>query len=294
MAKKTYRLPEEFLERLNAQFGPFKAGQILKAFETERPTTFRTNTLKSTDEKTMDFLRSGSYRYERIKTIPHAFRAQVAKAKDLLETEYFKEGNAYMQGETSMLPPLYLEPKPGDTVLDLCAAPGGKTSQIAALMKNEGVLVACEDDEIRYQKLVYTLQNQGVKIAKALKMDAAVLYKEMPETFDLVLADVPCSAEGRISVHDLRTFSYWSKKNIIAHAKMQRRLLRGAVACLKPGGTLVYSTCTLAPEENELMVEWLLETYPEMKLLEPVNLTIPTKEREGFFVAKVGKKKIKQ
>ena len=136
----------------------------------------------------------------------------------------------------------------------------------------------------------------------ARNLDATLLHHEMPETFDAILADVPCSAEGRFDLNDKRSYSYWSEKNIIAHAKLQRRLLRSAVQCLKPGGTLVYSTCTLAPEENEDMIGWLLTEFPEMKPA-PVTLpllnikktahqtvtVLPNETMEGFFVAKLTK-----
>ena len=113
---------------------------------------------------------------------------------------------------------------------------------------------------------------------------------------------MPCGAEGRINSKDIRSFSFWSEKNIIANAKLQRRLLRSAVAMLKPGGTLVYSTCTLAPEENEDMIAWCLEEYPFMQP-QPITLPfpsrkgphgeatlLPSKDYEGFFVAKLVKK----
>lgn len=290
-------LPQLFLDRLATQFGPAATAGILKAFEADRLTTFRVNTLKTTDEAVMATLRDDAMQFERVKTIPHAFKIKNRTDKQLLEHRLTQNGEIYLQGLTSMLPPIVLDPKPGETVLDLCAAPGSKTSQIAAFMKNQGRLVACEENEIRYQKLNNTLTIQGVTIADARNIDATLLHHEMPEAFDKVLADVPCSAEGRFYSPDKRSFSFWSEKNIIAHAKLQRRLLRSAVQCLKPGGTLVYSTCTLAPEENELMIDWLIAEYPFMQ---PQSVTLPfpakvgkhktatllpTAEYEGFFVA---------
>ena len=121
--------------------------------------------------------------------------------------------------------------------------------------------------------------------------------------FDAVLLDAPCSAEGRMDLRDPRSYRFWSEKNIVAHAKLQRRLFRAAVRVLKPGGRLVYSTCTLAPEENELMVDWALAEFPELRA-EAVALPVttvkvhanrsvtvlPTMEYEGAFVAKLIKK----
>lgn len=274
---------------------------MVNAFDKTRLPTFRVNTLKATDEIVMNALREESIAFERIKEISHAFKIKNRSDDQLLEHPLTISGKIYLQGLTSMVPPLIMDLKPGETILDLCAAPGSKTSEIATLCP-DGKILAIEENPIRFQKLMNTLRVQGIHNVEARNMDAAVIYKELPEHFDKVLADVPCSAEGRIDFDDPRSFKYWSEKNIIAHAKLQRRLLRSAVACLKPGGTLIYSTCTLAPEENELMVGWLVTEFPFMK---PVDVTVPLKnarktahktitilpndEAEGFFVAKLKK-----
>ena len=248
----------------------------------------------------MNRLRDEAIAFERVKEIPHAFKIKNRTDREILEHELATSGQIYLQGLTSMIPPLLMELKLTDSVLDLCAAPGSKTSEIAALTSNRARIMAMEENEIRFQKLLNTLSIQGATSVEARHGDSTQLHKELPEAFDKILADVPCSAEGRIEFGDQRSFKYWSEKNIIAHAKLQRRLLRSAVACLKPGGTLVYSTCTLAPEENEGMIEWLISEFPFMK---PVEVTIPLKnfkktahktitllpseEAEGFFVAKL-------
>ncbi|KKT69593.1 MAG: Ribosomal RNA small subunit methyltransferase B [Candidatus Uhrbacteria bacterium GW2011_GWF2_44_350] len=300
MPKKT-QIPFQLTTRLEQQFGHGALQSIISAFNEKRLPTFRVNILKSNDEEVMRVLRSENIAFERIKDLPHAFKIRNRSDKDLLEHPLCKNGKIYLQGVASMLPVLALDPQPGERVLDLCAAPGSKTSQIAAAMKN-GQLLACDDNEVRFQKLENTLQMQGVNFVETRLQDAALLYKEFPESFDKILADVPCSAEGRIDLNDPRSYRFWSEKNITAHAKLQRRLLRSAVACLKPGGTLVYSTCTLAPEEDGEMIEWLLATFPELKTEAfrlpfvsthpgPANslYVLPSRESEGFFVAKIRK-----
>ncbi len=249
----------------------------------------------------MAVLREEYLAFQRVKNIPNAFFIRNRTDREMLEHPLNKKGKIYLQGIASMLPPLMLDPKPGEIVLDLCAAPGSKTSQMAAMMQNRGRLVACEDDAIRFQKLQNTLCIQGAIFVEALNEDATILHHKMPEIFDKVLADVPCSAEGRIDLAEPRTYRYWSKGNITSNAKLQRRLLRSAVFCLKPGGTLVYSTCTFAPEENEAQVAWLLTEFPEMKVEKatlpvldvkhwPTGTTVfPTKDHEGFFIAKLKK-----
>ena len=295
------QLPKPLLDRLTKQFGESAVRRMIADCSVTRLPTLRVNTLKTTDDAVMQAFRDDAIQFERVKNVPHAFTIKNRTDRQLLEHQLASIGKIYLQGLTSMLPPLVLDPKPGMTVLDLCAAPGSKTSQIAALMENRGTLNACEENSVRVEKLRNTVHIQGAKVDVRCT-DSTVLHHELPEHFDMILADVPCSAEGRMNPTDPRSYSFWSEKNIIAHAKLQRRLLRSAVAMLKPGGTLVYSTCTLAPEENEDMITWLLADFPTMKP-EAVTLPfpgithkptksvtlLPTKQYEGFFVAKLRK-----
>ncbi len=250
----------------------------------------------------MSVFRDEAIQFERVKNIPHAFVVRNRTDRQLLEHDLARSGKIYLQGLTSMLPAFVLSPKPGQTLLDLCAAPGSKTTQIAAMMENRGRIVACEENSVRFEKLKNSVTIQGASVVEARCTDATLLHHEMPELFDAVLADVPCSAEGRIDCTDPRSYRFWSEKNIVAHAKLQRRLIRSAVVCLKTGGTLVYSTCTLAPEENEEMIIWALAEFSQLKP-QPITLPfpgvthkatqsvtlLPTKQYEGFFVAKLKK-----
>ncbi len=295
-------LPVELSKRLAAQFGSASRVEAgFKAAKDRRP-SFRVNQLKTDDQTVMAALRETQVMFERAKDVPHAFFVRNRTDRELLEHPLNQEGKIYLQGIASMLPALVLDPQPTEAVLDLCAAPGSKTSQMAAMMGG-GRLVACEDDSVRFQKLQNTLRIQGADFVEALHKDATVLHHELPEAFDKILADVPCSAEGRMDLSDPRSYKFWSQKNVTEHAKLQRRLLRSAVRMLKPGGTLVYSTCTLAPEENEGQVEWLLGECPELSsesFVLPVGdvkkwpkggvTVLPTKDYEGFFVAKFRKK----
>jgi NOL1/NOP2/sun family putative RNA methylase len=294
-------LPAALRERLSAQWGAGTYSAMLQAFGVNRKPTLRVNTLKSSDEDVMNVFRNEQIMFERVKAVPHAFLIKNRTDDELLEHPLAKEGKIYLQGISSMVPPLILEPKAGEKILDLCAAPGSKTTEIAMMANNAAKILATEDNEVRFQKLENTIRMQGAKV-NAKHTDGALLHKEFPEYFDKILADVPCSAEGRINVHDKRSFGFWSEKNIVEHAKLQRRLLRSAVGCLKPGGTLVYSTCTLAPEENEKMIEWLITEFPQMKPMEislPLQnakqtahktvTMLPSESMEGFFVAKLRK-----
>lgn len=294
-------LPEALRNRLVKQWGAGTYSAMLQAFSVDRKPTFRVNTLKSTDEEVMSVLRDEQIMFERIKHLPHAFLIKNRTDDELLEHALTKDGKIYLQGISSMVPPIILEPKANEKIADICAAPGSKTTEIAAMANNAAEIIACEDNDIRFQKLENTIRIQGANV-DARNVDSTLLQKEFPEYFDKILADVPCSAEGRINIHDKRSYSYWSEKNIVEHAKLQRRLLRAAVGCLKPGGILVYSTCTLAQEENEKMIEWLITEFPQMKPLEislPLQNSkktahktitmLPSANMEGFFVAKLKK-----
>lgn len=295
-------LPRELADRLTRQFGPGAVKDMERAVSKPRLPTCRVNTLKATDEQVMELFRQQNIAFERVKGIPHAFKIKNRTDRELLESSINQNGLIYLQGLTSMLPPIILDPQPGEAILDLCAAPGSKTTQLASLC-SDCHITAVEENVIRYQKLLNTISVQNATSVEARHSDSTQLHKELPEKFDKILADVPCSAEGRIDLTDPRSYKYWSEKNIIAHAKLQRRLLRSAVACLKPGGTLVYSTCTLAPQENEDMIGWLITEFPQMKPLDisiPLKgsrntahksiTVLPTDEAEGFFVAKITKK----
>lgn len=182
-------------------------------------------------------------------------------------------------------------------------------------MNNTGTIIACEKHQIRHDKLGHNLRLQGVINTETHKMDAIKYSEEIgKEKFDAILLDAPCSAEGRIRADDERTFGFWSRNNTLHNAEIQRGLLKSVVPLLKSGGTLVYSTCTLAPEENEEVISWMLETYPELSL-EPITIDfeyarkglakfrdttygpelektlriLPSALAEGFFVAKLRK-----
>lgn len=296
-------LPTALAHRLAEQFGDVAMREIAKAMG-PRKTTLRVNTLKSSDQEVMNTLREGGIKFQRVLGVPNAFVIENRNDNDMLAHPLTTEGKVYLQGVASMLPPLLLAPKPGEIVLDSCAAPGSKTSQIAMLMQNEGRIVAIEENQVRLGKLRHTLALQGATVAESLQGDSRKLHKAFPpNTFDAILADVPCSAEGRIDLNDRRSFGFWSEKNIREHAKLQQKILGGIIPLLKPGGRLVYSTCTLAPEENEENAAWILATFPNLRE-EPIKLPLqgararkhgitilPTTLHEGFYVASFRAKK---
>ncbi|MDK2795048.1 MAG: tRNA (cytosine49-C5)-methyltransferase [Archaeoglobaceae archaeon] len=185
-------------------------------------------------------------------------------------------GVIFSQSSVSMIPPVIMELKPGMLVLDLCASPGAKTTQIAQYMNNEGCVVANDVKIERINMLVSNIQKCGVLIAKITMMDGR-RFARFENRFDAVLVDAPCSNLGMIR----RSFSHaksWNIKMSLDLSKLQKELLMTGYRCLKPGGVLVYSTCTFEPLENEEVVDFLLRNSEA----EIEKIDLPIKAIEGF------------
>lgn len=170
-------------------------------------------------------------------------------------------GYIYLQGAASMIPPIVLDPKPGDIVLDMCASPGSKTSQMAAMMKNEGIIIANDNKIDRLKPLTLNLQRCGVANTIITRMEG----RWIKDKFDKILLDAPCSGIGTIR-KSYKTIGMWNPNTIKKMAGVQRQLADVAFNALKENGTMVYSTCTLEPDEDEAVVNYLLEKYPNAKL----------------------------
>jgi NOL1/NOP2/sun family putative RNA methylase len=173
-------------------------------------------------------------------------------------------GHVYVQEAASQLPVKALDPRPGELVCDMAAAPGSKTTQIADLMKNSGKIIALDSDSRRLIALRNNLERMGVSNVLLYKKDARFL-PDFGMKFDRILLDAPCSGNFCIEPE------YFEKKNkegIIDRSKIQRELIKAAVKCLKPGGVLVYSTCSLEPEEDEMVVDWVLGKISDLKIVD--------------------------
>jgi NOL1/NOP2/sun family putative RNA methylase len=179
-------------------------------------------------------------------------------------------GLIYIQEIASMLPVLVLDPKPGEVVLDLCAAPGSKTTQIAQAMHNRGLLVVNEVNGRRRQGLLQNIKRCGLLNEVVISLRGQRIDRVFPDYFDRILIDAPCSAEGTIRRSKAVLF-HWGTRNIERMARIQKGLIVSAFRALCPGGTMVYSTCTIAPEENEAVVAYLLERFPDADLM-PIAL----------------------
>jgi 16S rRNA (cytosine1407-C5)-methyltransferase len=197
--------------------------------------------------------------------IPGAFLLDKNEDQRLLKTEAAQSGRIYLQSISSMLPPLILKPAPGETILDIAASPGSKTSQIAAMMKNQGHIDAVEPDFIRLERLKHNMELLGASIITCHQSEGQKFTPDRPAFYDRILADVPCSGEGRFNIHDKASYLNWKASELSRFSRLQKKLLVSAIQALKPGGTLVYSTCTLNPLENEEVVQSVIEE-PALKI----------------------------
>jgi NOL1/NOP2/sun family putative RNA methylase len=299
------RLPAEFIEGLYRLFSQSVAERILKGMGERRSTTFRTNTLKADGAEILRFLHDRHIKYRRPPWYTDAFVLAELDERDVGKWDLYLDGRIYVQGLSSMVPALALAPKPGDRVLDLAAAPGSKTTQMAAMMENRGAILANEPNAVRAERLAYNVRLQGCSIVEVHRGWGEKLGAGMPEAFDRVLIDAPCSGEGRFTAAEPGTWRSWSRRTVTESARLQRRLLASGIRALKPGGTLVYSTCTLNAEENEAIVEGALASFPLS--IEPVPVRVPgalpgvrgldkavrilpNGDHEGFFVCRMRKR----
>lgn len=302
------RLSPDFIESLYSQFSPGTADKMLLAMAGERRTIMRVNTLKCSIRELMEYLNNKGLKYERVSWYNDALILKNGKEKDIEGLDIYEKGCVYLQSLSSMVPPLVLDPRPGDKVLDVTAAPGSKTTQMAAMMENKGSILANELDPIRAERLKYNVEKQGAEIVEVIRGRGEKLYERYEGQFDKVLLDAPCSGEGRFLINDKRTYSSWSLKEVERLSRLQRRLMESAAKCLKKGGVMVYSTCTINEAENEEVLYWA-EKSLGMKILD-INLSLPSsqgaaskpgsfvhkglrilpsKDMEGFFVSKLMK-----
>ncbi len=252
-------LPEIFIQRLEKIVPKKHYKQVYDSFQSGTACYFRINTLKASKDDIFERLHLLGLSITQFSFNKEVFAFQGDKS---LLSDLISSGKIYQQNFSSVLVSLILDPKEHEVVLDLCAAPGSKTSHIAALMNNTGKITALEVVRKRYYKLKSVLELLGVTNTDIKCIDARRFNKEYQILFDKILVDAPCSSEGRFSVENKKTFLYWSIRKIREMRKKQKGLLMHAFRCLKPGGTLIYSTCTFAPEENEEVVSWLIKKFP--------------------------------
>src|SRR3989338_2017752 len=193
MKSEVQALPKLFLERLRKIIPSQKLDGVANTFASPKPTTFRVNMLKTSRDFVREKLERNGFRLTPVPLYPDAFILREGRLKELEKTDLYLKGEIYVQNLSSMIPPLVLDPQPGEAILDLTAAPGGKTTQMASLMGDEGRIVANESDRIRYEKLKANIELQGASIVEVVLSYGESFGKKFPERFDRVLLDAPCS-----------------------------------------------------------------------------------------------------
>ncbi|MCK9272315.1 RsmB/NOP family class I SAM-dependent RNA methyltransferase [Candidatus Gracilibacteria bacterium] len=305
---------DKFFERLNKIYSQNDVKIAMEGFNGERITSFRVNTIKSNNEEIEEFLNLNNIEFKKNDFLENTYILDKKDEFFIKGSPIFYDGKIYLQGIASLIPATILNPISGDKVLDVTASPGSKTTQICAMMKNKGEIIACEKNQIRFDKLNYNLNIQGCNIAESIKMDSINLKDKFKNGyFNKILFDAPCSAEGRINLKNEKSYGFWTEKNILDKQKLQLDIFESIVPLLASGGEIVYSTCTLAPEENEEVVNIICEKYS--LVIEEISLDfeytrngltefnskkyskdlsktlriLPSKISEGFFIAKLRK-----
>lgn len=297
-------IPSYLAQLIGAQYGEETAERIAQGFESERRTTLRANRLRSDVASVRAALEGAGIAVRDVAWSEDALILENAREDAVTPLAIYENGGIYMQSLSSMIPPIVLGPKPEENILDMAAAPGGKTTQIAALTGNRAQITACERHAARAERMKYNLQKQGATRVSVMNIDSRQLDDMF--RFDRILLDAPCSGSGTIQLRE-GSRARFAKEYLDKTAKTQEALLVKAISLLRPGCELVYSTCSILERENEEIVRRAMKktgaklvpidtaAFPGVPLL-PVTLegtmcVCPNEEYEGFFVAKMTKKK---
>lgn len=296
-------IPEFLINMLTNQYGEELSKKIIDGYSKNRLTTFRVNTIKANSEEIENNLNAENIEFEKVNISNEAYIVKNADEPKIQELDIYKEGKIYLQSLSSMLPPIILEPKENIDILDMAAAPGGKTTQIAALTNNKAHITACEMNTIRAERLKYNIEKQGATSVYCMVKDARNIDNFF--SFDQILLDAPCSGSGTLNSTD-NIEKYFTERLIEKSVKAQTALLNKAINILKPGCEMVYSTCSILQCENEDVINNVLKTgkvqivpiennfVKDLPLLptkiEGTICVCPTELYEGFFVAKLKKK----
>ncbi|MBN8589836.1 MAG: RsmB/NOP family class I SAM-dependent RNA methyltransferase [Rhodothermia bacterium] len=308
-------LPIAFTERLSRIIPTQILDSVYQSFVAPPATGFRINTLRATTEAVYAALQASDIKFHTVDWYPLGFWVFPEDRTRLLSHPVYHQQWIYVQNLSSMVPVLLLEPQRDEHILDLAAAPGSKTLQMAAMMQNTGTIAAVEVVRKRFFQLQANLKAQGATNVRTFLKDGTSIWRHRPNFFDRVLIDAPCSTEARFREEAPETFRYWSLRKVREMAWKQNQLLHSAIRCARPGGTIVYSTCSYAPEENEAVLDAALRHFEGIISIEPMAVhfsntqpalhtwegniflpevrhavrILPTQQMEGFFVAKIRK-----
>ena len=293
-------IPSYLAQLILAQYGEETAERISRGFEAKRVTTLRANRIRSDAAAVRAALDGAGIAVRDVAWSGDAMILENAREDAVTPLSIYENGEIYMQSLSSMIPPIVLNPKEGENILDMAAAPGGKTTQIAAMTGNKAQITACERHAARAERMKYNLQKQGASRVSVMNIDSRQLDDMF--RFDRILLDAPCSGSGTLQLSE-NSRARFTKDYLEKIAKTQEALLIKAIGLLRPGCEMVYSTCSILERENEEIVRRAMKktgaklvpidtaAFSGVPLL-PVTLpgtmcVCPDEEYEGFFVAKL-------
>ena len=290
-------IPTFLINKIKKQY-PNELDDILSGYKENRITTLRINKLKSSKGEIINILNENNIKYENVSWYDDALiiNDDINRIKELL---IYEEGKIYLQSLSSMIPPLIVDPKEQEMILDMAAAPGGKTTEMQAIANNKAMITAIEKNKIRSDRLKYNIEKQGAKKINVLNIDARRIDEYFK--FDKILLDAPCSGSGTLNIND-KSFNSFTEELVTRSVNIQKELITEAIKHLNINGELIYSTCSILKEENEDIINYILNsnsnielipinTIPNIPVLEntiPGTITVcPTEYYEGFYVAKL-------
>lgn len=257
-------LPQAFLDRMEQMLGG-EYPAFLQSYEKERYQALRVNPLKADRDV---FEAAAPFTLRPVEWEPTGFYYGKEDAPG--KHPYHAAGVYYIQEPSAMAPAAYLDAQPGEKILDLCAAPGGKSTQIAAAMRGEGLLISNEIHPARAKILSENIERMGIRNAMVTNESPQSLAKVFEAYFDRIMVDAPCSGEGMFR-KNADACDEWSPENVVLCAERQAEILECAASMLRPGGRMVYSTCTFAPEENEGTISQFLAKHPEFEIADVMH-----------------------
>lgn len=266
-------LPAFLAQEIKKRYPADTCERIFRGFAEacERPVTLRANTLRAARAEVASELDAVGIAHEGVAWYGDAFILGDARERAVWDLPIYREGKVYLQSLSSMIPPLALAPRDGADVLDMCAAPGGKTAEMAALAPGAH-LTACEMSAPRAEKLTFNLSKLGVTAVNVMRTDARRLDEFF--SFDQILLDAPCTGSGTVRAGDAKAAARITEKLLAKVTRSQRSLLDRALTVLKPGGVLVYSTCSILPQENEEQVITALKRHRDCEVA-PLTGALP-------------------
>lgn len=285
----TYSVPAWMVEQWIKDFGYDQTKGICESFLKERPITIRTNLTKTTPETLKSKLEAEGVTVEKIEKLPYAF--EISGYDYLQALESFAEGLFYVQDVSSMMVAEMATPEKGNYVIDVCAAPGGKSSHVAEKMAGTGMVEARDLTEYKVSLIEENIERHGLTNMTAVQMDATVYDEASKEKADVLICDLPCSGLGVMGKKtDIRYKMTAEKQKDLV--QLQRQILDTVYTYVKKGGTLVYSTCTIHKDENAGNVDWFVKKHPEFEVISSEQMFPGGEYHDGFFIAKLRRKEI--